>query len=274
MRGCANLKTYAEITAHEVKIFSSQKSRNVTCFLLPLEENAVYISTGSVVLVANMRQVATYVVDMPDKENDPRRKIESLAKLLPKRKLKRREQWNLVKSVFPIGDKMNEKTHIFDGVMLTNKVGLSRFYMTALSMDVANDIAEIGMQLFGSEYRLKRLDTMEHLLFRYYMRQTLDPLLVVFPQHEGFGILLLTDGLPKAAWSISNYPEFRENEFLRYFKTAQELATVMQEEDDEQNKTTLKKAVVLGGDLDWIYQILEASDVMVERRDYCLSALV
>jgi len=268
------LKTYAEITSREVKIFSAKKSKDTTCFSLPLAENAVYRSTGPVVLVANMRQVVTYVVDIPKKENDPQRKIESLARLLPKRKLKRREQWNLVKSAFPIGDKMNENTHIFDGVMFTNKAGLSRFYMTALSMDIAKDIAEIGMQLFGGEYRLNRLDTVEHLLFRYYMRQTLDPLLVVFPQHEGFGILLLTDGLPKAAWGISNYPEFRENEFLRCFKTAQELTTIIDEESEEQNKTTLKRAVVLGQDLEWMCQILEASDVSIEQRDYCLKVLI
>ena len=206
------------------------------------------------ILVANVRQTAIRVVDIANKP--------------PK------DKWDLVKSAFPIGEKMNEDTHIFDGCVFANKAGQMRFFMTALPMSVAESMAETGVALFGHAHLLKRLDSVENILFRHYMQQTqhdAEDFWVVFPQGSGLRVLLLAGGLPRAAWHVSCHPQFREDEALRCLRAFNhDLDTG----EAGENKTALKRAVVLNTnvDLEWLCSLLTARGIAVEQGEYCLQA--
>ena len=263
-------KIYAEVAPKNVNVFVAKLKQNVASFTLPLAENIIY-SSKSGVLVANVRQTAIRVVDIACKPVQ-----DKLGLLLQRiRKIEPLSQWDLVKSAFPIGDKMNEHTHIFDGAVFSNKDGKMRYFITALPINVADDIAETGVKLLGNPSRLKCLDTAENILFRYYMKQGMEALWIVFPQGEGLRILFLTDGLPKASWHVSNNTQFREDEVLRCLQASKEQIEVSLEDAESAGKikeTALKRAVVLNidWDLSWLRVLLAERGVEVERGEYCL----
>jgi len=287
------MKTYVEITSKTVNVFT--RGKKTASFMLPLDKNMKKIKPA--VLVANISRTGARVVNIPIREK-PKTSREWI---LDKFKRKTPKQWDMVKSVFPIGAKMNEKTHIFDGSMFSNKAGLRRFFIAAMPVDVSDEIAEIGMTLTGNMHRIKRLETAEHLIFRHYAMQFMEPFWVVFPQDEGFRILFLNEGLPCASWHMGNNPEYREEEISRFLQGSsiaklrkrpppakgvelQELSQIVnyyrelekqrQRELDaiDEIKIALKKAIILnnGLDLEWIYDFLAENDVEVEKGEYCL----
>ncbi|MCL2285920.1 MAG: hypothetical protein FWC32_06090 [Firmicutes bacterium] len=233
-------KYYAEVTSENVNVFSANQNA---------DKSAVYKGKPGI-LVANVRQTAIRVVDIDHKPVHG-------------------DKWDLVKAAFPIGEKMNENTHIFDGAVFVNANGVMRFFITALPISVADKIAETGLALFGSPHKLKCLDTLEHFLFRYYTNQSMDAFWVVFPQDCGLRVLFLTDGLPRAAWHVSNNPQFRQEEILRCLKTSAETGLDIKE-------TARKRAVVLNTDLDleWLYVLLAEQGIEAEKREYCLNDFV
>jgi len=288
------MKIYVEITPKTANVFT--RGKKTDSFILPLDENVKKIK--SAVLVANVSCTGVRIVDVFVREKPATAK----EWVLDRFKRKTPKHWDMVKSAFPIGVKMNEKTHIFDGSMFVNKAGLRRFFIAALSVDASAEIAEVGMALTGGEHRIKRLETVEHLLFRYYAPRFTEPFWVIFPQSEGFRILFLNEGLPCASWYMSNNPEYREDEISRFLQSSviaerrkrpppakgvelQEISQISNYYKELENqraqeameaagkiKIALKKAIVLnnGLDLEWMYDFLMANDVEVEKDEYCL----
>lgn len=292
-------KRYAEITADCIRVFTRKISGwNVTSSSLPLLGESVL--SAPAVLLANMPQVAIRVADIPGHEkltlgpNMTLKEIWKFSKTKFSNFMNRAsDQWEIVTEVYPIGTKFNENTHVFDGTMFTNSNGVSRFCMAALSFGVADEIAKTGIAMFGKAFRLKRVDTVEHLIFRHFAGQDSDAMWVVFPQGDGFRILLLTDGLPKAAWHVSNEPRFREGEILRCLRGSKNLHLLKPIEHkpslslisdgrifvappkiskEEHEETALNKAVVLNTDLDleWLYDLLTGHGVEVAKEEYRL----
>ena len=198
---------YAEVTAGE-----------------DCEPSVINISSGKgsrVTLIANTHRTIVRVADLSGRD----------------KRLTAATQWRLVQENFPLGPQLNEDTHIFDGGMFTNAVKRSIFLMVALPKAIAEPIAEMGIEKWGSAHKLRRLDTVEHVLFRHYAnaakktagkgrvdtRTDTEPpqsLWVVFPQDLGYRILFMKDGLPHSAHYISNHPEMRDTELDRVWEAA------------------------------------------------------
>lgn len=163
------------------------------------------IKTNSLVLVANTRKTAVRVAD-----------ITAEGTLT----LSQDTQWRFVQKNFPIGDKMNEFTHTFDGSVFTNeaakRVAQSSFFMVALPIAVSDIITKIGVALTGSIHNVARLDTAEHILFRKYSALH-ESAFILLPQEGGLRVLRIEENLPVVAHYISNDPEHREGEFMRFF---------------------------------------------------------
>ena len=271
-------KIYAEVTSECVNVFAMKSKQDVTSFVLPVEKSTTY-NSKSAVLVANVRQTVIRVADISFK---PAKSKWGL--LLQRiRKINPISQWDVVKSTFPINDKMNENTHIFDGAIFANQYGKMRYFMIALPTNIINEITESCVTLFGNPHHLKRLDTIENILFRHYMKQGREAFWVMLPQGDGLRILFLTDGLPRAAWYVSNKPEFREDEVLRCLRDSiqmLEAQNIQMSEDVEHtieiNETALKRAVMLntGRYLEWLCLLLEKQGVEVEQGKYCLGDFI
>jgi len=209
---------------------------------------------GTTVLVANMGKTAVRIADLsgitkPTKKNFPEAK-----------------QWNLVAANFPIGKKMNENTHNFDGNIFANNNGQARFFMTALPVAVSDIIAKIGIALTGSIHRVDRLDTAEHILFRRYAAKAdaTESLLITLPQDDGLRLLHIAENLPNAAHYISNHPTHREDEFLRFLNTINSTS-----KKDNNSKT----AILLNNkhtlqDWQWLHAILSVNDFDVTEEGY------
>jgi len=149
------------------------------------------------------------------------------------RRLNPKTKWRLVQENFPLGNLLNENTHIFDGCLFKNNMGKRCFLMAALPKAVSETIAEAGIEKWGSAYKIQRLDTIEHLLFRHYAKlanktkdengkriKTPRPQWVIFPQGMGFKILFINEGLPNSVHYISNHTQFREGELGRVLDVA------------------------------------------------------
>jgi len=218
------LKVYADITTKGITVYSSGAGDSgmwETTFV-PLPSglfdangrneaplNLPKFKAKSVVLVANTRKTIIRIADSPTGE-----------------------QWELISKTFPIGSKMNETTHIFDGSKFVNDKGESRFFMAALPVETCNTIVKIGEALTGSIYNLELIDTVEHVLLRQYTSVISGgAVLILLPQDEGLRLLHIANGLPRSVGDISNNPQHREDEFSRYLQGIE--------------KTALTKAVFL-----------------------------
>jgi hypothetical protein len=155
--------------------------------------------SGQVVLIANTPKTAVRIASS-DNEN----------------------RWEIVKKFFPIGELMNENTHVFDGSLFANSNGQSRFFIAALPVLACEKFAEIGVKLTGSIHRVVRLDTVEHVFFKKYCAS--DYSFIFFPQDNGIRVLHIAENLPNAAFFISNNPAHREDELLRFFESLGETA--------------------------------------------------
>ena len=178
-------------------------------------------------------------------------------------KKQQKPDWNVVKSVFPIGDKMNEHTHIFDGKLFVNQneTPMACFFMAAIPVYVADSITNTAVSLFGNIHKIERIDTIEHLLFQYYVSQgktPSEPFAVVFLQGDGLRILHVANNLPQSAKIISNHAEFRVSEFLRVWNSFKEDAETMPQ-----------RVVVLkmhdGNELDWLHDFFDENKIAVEE---------
>lgn len=183
--------------------------------LKPIFTAPVLGKASNVMLIANTHRTIIRVAELSKRERW----------LTPKIK------WRLVQENFPLGNLINENTHIFDGSMFANNAGKTCFLMAAFPKAASDAVAEMGVEKWGSIHRLRRLDTMEHMLFRHYARlvnkakgengrrtKTPEPLWVIFPQGLGFKILHIEDGLPNSVHYISNQPRLCEIELSRVWE--------------------------------------------------------
>jgi len=235
--------TYVEITENDICIYGKPKGRDANCetvfFSMPDEifdsfdavkltglpkiRNIKWIS--QVVIIANTRKALIRISDIDDAEERtglmvflPRGVAEFLRN---KKRQQQNTEWEMVSAAYPISDKMNEKTHIFDGCFFSadsNGGTRSCFFMAALPLSMADVMSKIAALLCGNVHAVNRLDVIEHVLFRHFSALGKEPLCIVFPQGEGLCILHMTKGLPKWAYAISNHDEFREDELYRVWK--------------------------------------------------------
>ena len=121
--------------------------------------------------------------------------------------------WEVIKEVFPFGPAINEDSHVFD-ISLFGERTLACFGLPA---DVCARLADMGSKLSGSLHRVKRLEAIEHLLFRKICKDGFPhkDCIAVFHQDGGLRVLVTKDRLPEGAFFVSNHPTRREEEFLR-----------------------------------------------------------
>ena len=230
-----------------------------------------HVSPGKgsrVVLVANTHRAVVRIADLSRRD----------------RRLTPAIKWRLVQESFPIGPQLNENTHIFDGGVFTNAAKSSCFLMIALPKAIAEPIAEMGVEKWGSVHKLERLDTVEHVLFRYFARiarnahdkngagvlnaENPTSQWVVFPQDLGFRIVILKDGLPLSAHYISNHPELREAELDRVWEAAApDHAVILTRASGD--------GEVIGDDGLWLREFVQGRGVGFESKMFqCLSQFV
>jgi hypothetical protein len=143
-------------------------------------------------------------------------------------------RWKMVGEAFPLGDAVNENTHVFDGCAFDNGNGESVFLMAALPVELADAIARFGEALAGKSQRLTRLDTVEHLLFRRFCTESAGDgnRWVVFPQESGLRVLVMEKGLPKATYFLPVLPGLRERALIRTWRAnAPESAALLNRPD-------------------------------------------
>ncbi|MCL2839223.1 MAG: hypothetical protein FWE05_00490 [Defluviitaleaceae bacterium] len=243
---------FADITSKGITVYTPEKNGAWKTALTPLpsdffrQQVAVDLpkfKSSSVVLVANLRKTAIRIVDIP----------------ISKRKY---DKWELVSSTFPIGEQMNENTHIFDGSeFITKGNEVSRFFMAAIPIEISEAITRIGESLVGNLYRLERIDTVENILLKRYSPESHNGIvLILLPQDEGLRMLTLANGLPESAYYISNHVTHRKAEFLRGLHSIGKKPSI---------KVvflyhTLEHIVKWG----WIHDILE--NVQIEEKPFCL----
>ncbi|MCL1863562.1 MAG: hypothetical protein FWF78_08355 [Defluviitaleaceae bacterium] len=152
--------------------------------------------------------------------------------------------WETIKANFPIGEKINENTYVFDGSIF--KKGQTRLFLAALPFYVCDELAKEAAKRAGGVHKVKRIETAEHLLFRKYCESPDSDMYIFLPQDVGIRVLHLLDNLPNAAHYISNNPNHRESEFMRIY-----------------DKST-KHAVLLddGMDLDWLLPFFDNAKII------------
>lgn len=221
---------------------------------VPAELNLPKGAGNSLVLVANTHKTVVRVAKL---SNISKRGFSVLSQ---------DDEWSLVKNHFPIGEKMNESTHVFDGCIFANKNGQLRFFMTALPISVCNDFAKTGVELTGSIHRVARLDTAEHVLFRQFCEiPPYDEALFIFlPQDNGIRILYISENLPASTHYISNNPTHRRDEFLRFYNAIPN--------QDEPPKIVMERAVLLipenipSPDFEWLHILLSQKDFAITEK--------
>ena len=134
--------------------------------------------------------------------------------------------WDTIKSVFPIGAKMNEKTHMFDYSLFTapSPSTLACFFLAAIPLETVNTITNTGISLFKSPYKLQGLETIEHKLFRHYILQNKNDksFMIILPQGAGFRILHIVNRLPVSGKIISNSPDYIQVQLLQILNELKE----------------------------------------------------
>lgn len=178
--------------------------------------------------------------------------------------IKKLSKWELIESNFPIGLKMNESTHIFDGTIY-NSPSSSCFLMVALPIQVANNLSNIATSQF-SIHSIKRLDTIENIIFNHFAPLAKEPLWLFFPQEDGMRILHMANFLPLNAHTISNNPNQCNYE-----------ATIILESAKKSPETFPQKAVFIESDSadnwGWLFNILKPMKITVEIEPYNLQKM-
>jgi hypothetical protein len=201
--------------------------------------------TGNfLVLVANTRKTAVRIADIPPG-------VAAFSK---------EEQWKTVQEHFPIGEKMNESTHVFDGSVFTNSNGQSRLFMAALPVNICEKFAKTGEEITGSVYKIKRMDTAEHILFRKYTNAAKpdDSVFIFLPQENALRILHIAENLPNATFLISNNPTYREDEFFLFYNSIEE--------------KPVKKAIFVNhcptADFEWLHVLLSRKSFIITEDSF------
>ncbi|MCL2189922.1 MAG: hypothetical protein FWC16_13075 [Defluviitaleaceae bacterium] len=175
--------------------------------------------------IAKQRKIFPFYVMVA---NTPRAVIRTAPLPHKRGKLTAQEKWALVKSVFPLGTALNESTHVFDGCVCGES-----FYMTALPLEIAEEITQAGAALLGAQHRIHRLETIEGLLFKRFCAQPSTGVrYIIFPQDTGLRTLVIADGAPHSVFTIPTIEELREDALMRAVqnKTPEEIILLARED--------------------------------------------
>jgi hypothetical protein len=176
--------------------------------------------------------------------------LKTIIRLVPHEEISN-DMWQMIKSVFPFCETLNENTHVFDGALYTNKSGQSRYLIAALPVSVAENLTREGAEKAGSIHKINRLDIIENMYFQKYtaLCDSQKSLLIIFSQENGYRLLQITDKLPHAAFTFSDHPVHRETELLRilHHVSAEGLAAVLLTENNK--------------DFGWIAEILHKNNI-------------
>jgi len=148
---------------------------------------------------------------------------------------------------FPIGEKMNEETHVFDHSFFEHG-GKQVCFMAALPIETAN---ELMAEAVKSGRRVEIIETIEHLIFRKFCPEY-ESALIFLPQDGGLRLLQIHENLPAAAHFISNNPAHRANE-LRLFTNSFGTSSFEANPFENEPKIAL---VENQRDFEWISEIL------------------
>lgn len=172
---------------------------------------------------------------------------------------------------YPLGEKMNESTHVFSSTIFTNKNGQMRLFMAALPVDVCDEIARAGAENHGSIHRIAAIDCVEHTLFREYSEifAPHERAFIFFPQDNGLRVLYIKENLPTGAVFISNHPDYRVAEFMRFYNALEESRESnereMGEQDTNESKTQeTQRAILLNfnENFRWLQELLTAQNIL------------
>lgn len=277
---------YAEVTTHDdfmpAITTTGSDSRKGSCCCLELP--ATLPANTKVTLIANTHRAIIRVAEMPARS----------------KRLSTADKWRMVEENFPLGPTLNADTHIFDGSIFENNAGKRCFMMVAIPKAIAEPIGEMAVEKWGSEHKLARLDTIEHMLFRHVGREAINmrsktketpaPVWVVFPQGIGFRILHIIDGLPKGAYYISDHPDLRGAELERAWESATPshavfISRIPGTEMDTGVPANAEEAVAAdiaaglrdsddGGSGLWIFEFMQGRGLAVDSRKLCCMAVV
>ena len=130
------------------------------------------------------------------------------------------QEWELFKSAFPFGERLNESSHIFDYTVVENSGGEKRALLAAIPAEFSDSCVRLGKEITRSIHRIKSLDFVENLILKKFaaLSQNGESFLIVLPQDNGFRLLSASRGLPVDVYFISNHPDFRAQEFLRFWR--------------------------------------------------------
>lgn len=133
------------------------------------------------------------------------------------RGLSSKEAWELIKTVFPFGTSINEKSHIFD----IARFGPKRYFCCGLPVELAEFLTALGTELTGSVHRVEAIETLEHMIFKHELgsQKKRANKLIVFPQESGYRLLFARDGLPEDVFFVTNHPKRRVDELRSVIKT-------------------------------------------------------
>ena len=199
---------------------------------------------ASVVLVAHMDCIITRIMH------------------IPKHHLSSNQRMQLIYDHFPIGEKLNEDTHIFDCTVFENSIGQYRALIAAMPIAISEAIAETATKVFGSSDVLARLDTIENIVFNRYLHldsnnDSIKRQFILFPQGDGLKILAIADALPQAVYRISNTNATRESALQHWLQHAENI-------QDIRHATILSRNDSIG----WVAGLLEAREISVTIQNY------
>ena len=167
-----------------------------------------------------------------------------------------KEKWELVKGAFPIGELMNETTHLFDGY----KWG-TQFFIAALPVGIADVMARFCALLIGGAWKMKRLEAIEHLLFRRLVKEANKPhQWFLFPQQDSLRVLTTSKGLPQTAVSLPTLDEIKNEALFRLWQTqAPEKVTILSRPDWTQ---------IWDKNEEWLRVFLKEKEIICEKRPF------
>jgi len=173
-------------------------------------------------------------------------------------KLSTQEEQRYFAEHFPLGQKMNDTTYVFSSTIFANKNGQARLFMAALPVDVCDELAYAGAEKYGSIHRIAAIDCIEHILLRKYSENFApdENVFIFLPQDNGLRVLYIKENLPTGAVFISNHPDYREVEFMRFYNTLE--------------KSETQRAILINFDESflWLQEILTTQNILHEEAQH------
>ncbi|MCL2373371.1 MAG: hypothetical protein FWC78_08230 [Defluviitaleaceae bacterium] len=175
-----------------------------------------------------------------------------VAELPAEKPKKPSSEWAIIEENFPLGGKMNENSHVFDGSIFANPSGQQHFLMAALPMEICEAAGKLGEGIFRRKNKIKAIEVIEHLVMRHHAGQAEEMTLIVLPQGDRLRLMQMVNCLPCQVYAINSNPEYRENEFSRIWKAFNE------------NLPTKLLVLDSGQEWEWLQKFISNEEAEVE----------